>query len=225
MTCEKGRPTTTIHTMMETITVSDQSFHYKASSFRLYRHLSACLLLLSIWCTIQTQAFTVRASNRFVFGDRTFRIDSPRYARAIISGGNGFMPDDPSTFSIESTAKVVRNFVRATIFAIGLTASPLTSPTPNSSLQNWFVAHAEQNKVTLKNSEQNAKPGEQQSLLTAPTTATPTNNDVTLVDQVWTLIAKYFIDQSFNGQASNTNGLELRHVIITNRLCHRTGIK
>jgi hypothetical protein len=104
-----------------------------------------------------------------------------------------------SNESLNDMTDCVRNFIVATLFSFALTISPVANPT--SPLRNWFAANAEEPQVTLQNSEQRAdvgaeEGGSQQSLLT---TVTP-DNDSTVVEQVWTLVAKYFIDQTFNGQ-------------------------
>lgn len=82
--------------------------------------------------------------------------------------------------AIKEHNKAVRSLAAGIIFSFALIASPTVGPAH----QDCFAA--------------NAQEGEQQSLLTSPTTQE--KKDLSVVEEVWTLIDKFYIDRSFNGQ-------------------------
>jgi hypothetical protein len=133
--------------------------------------LSAAVLLLVCGCSL-TSAFVSPAA----FGSR--HADA---LRAVHSSED----NEPTTFAtaMKEHNQAVRSVVAGIVFSFALVAgSPITG-IHQADNSNWFVAHAEDS---------------QQSLLTSPTNQE--KKDLSLVEEVWTLIDKFYIDRSFNGQ-------------------------
>lgn len=176
----------------------------KSLTSRMNLHSYGVLLLVSFMCARRSQAFVgpnLRRTRLFgLMASRTEHIGSFRQIKSSSEAGS---INDSLNVMSDST----RNVIAATLFSVALTISPVMNPTSPS--RNWFVVNAEEPQVTLQNSEQIAdvgapEGGSQQSLLT---TVTP-DNDSTVVEQVWTLVSKYFIDQRFNGQVrTNCNSM------------------
>ena len=185
-------------------TPSSFSFSRKAFTSRMILHRFAVLVAFSVVCIRKSQAFVVQNSREAnLLGLVASGNEHDRSFRQARLGINACSNNCSSTGVNDS----VRNFVAGILFSFALTISPPVKPT--SHVHNWFVVNAEETQVTLRSTEQTADTGvaeddSQQSLLTAPSTNTPDDGDTTVVEQVWTLVAKYFIDQTFNGQVCTT---------------------
>jgi hypothetical protein len=136
-------------------------------------------VLLLVLCSLAS-AFVSPHATPPVFGSR--HVLDANHATSLRATGHSTDEHDPITSF--STAmwehnKAVRSVVAGIVFSFALVVgSPISSTTG----PDWFVAHAE----------------DQQSLLTSPTNQE--KKDLSLVEEVWTLIDKFYIDRSFNGQ-------------------------
>lgn len=112
---------------------------------------------------------------------------------------------------IQQCEDSVRNVVTGLLFSAVLLLSPPdnTCNTGSPSHIDWFVARADENQVTVDGTSK-----AEESLLTAPAQAPSEKQGVTVVEEVWSLVDKYFIDQSFNGQVRSSFWSAQMHVLL-----------
>lgn len=103
----------------------------------------------------------------------------------------------------------VRNVVTGLLFSAVLLLSPPDNNFGSPSHIDWFVARADDNQVTVDGTLKT-----EESLLTAPAQAPSEKQSATVVDEVWSLVDKYFIDQSFNGQVRSSSWSAQLHVLL-----------
>ena len=153
---------------------------------------SVQVLLLSVACTLESHAFVAPNSGRSAA--------APFWRQKALLHKSSTSHDQSHVS--KQYVDSCRNFLAAFLFGVAITISPIANPT--SPMHAWFVANAEEPKVTLDASgetENRPESGGQLSLLTAPSaTGSQDDHEESLVEQVWSLIDKYFIDQTFNGQ-------------------------
>jgi hypothetical protein len=96
----------------------------------------------------------------------------------------------------------------------------------NNPMDRVLVARADDaltvTKSQISNENGEAKSITEESLLTAP--SKKESADITVVEEVWNLINKYFIDQTFNGQVSLFDW-RIKHLNIFLNFIIRTGMK
>lgn len=160
-------------------------------------YTTTLLLLLCIACTLESQAFVAPNSGR------SATASFQRQMELLYKSSPNHDHSPVAKHYVDS----FRNVMAAFLVGFAITFSPSTNPANHAHV--WCVANAEETKVTLDPSERTEnlqEGGGQQSLLTAPSlVGSQDDHEDSLVEQVWNLIDKYFIDQTFNGQVGITH--------------------
>jgi hypothetical protein len=123
-----------------------------------------------------------------------------------LSGPTNNAPKGPSFLArLESSFRSLRSFILCGSMGLVL-ISPQNGPIPRS----MVFAAADDTHVVIEGRSEPGKidllggqdESQKQSVLTAPGSSDSTKRDVSIVEEVWTLVDKYYLDRSFNGQVS-----------------------
>jgi hypothetical protein len=166
-----------------------------ASNMRI--SLQVCSICTIIYCFLpKGGAFISPITNgKHQFNLLNTHHHSLRLAPSLVSSSS----DEGNERQLSGAANLFHEILALSLFGFVVTFCPMVKV--YDPMYSVLASQADGSPVSViqsKNGEEKVNTGE--SLLTAP--SKEGKADITVVEEVWTLINKYFIDQTFNGQVS-----------------------